>query len=76
MRTSDQPWYDNPLHREATRSLSCDGGKGCAPTIYADPALAAEHLRYLTWLREQRIDYWNMSGAEFEALKTTWRASR
>ena len=72
-----QPWTDHPIHREATRSMSCDGQTGGnASTIYADPAMAAEHLLFLEWFKQNGHRSEDMSGLEFEALKNEWRKMR
>lgn len=76
MKIADQPWYEHPIHREATYALSVHA-EGLAawpnPTIFADRALAEEHIRFLSALRNRKVKYWDMSSEEFAALKQAWR---
>ena len=76
MKIADQPWYEHPIHREATYALSVHA-EGLAawpnPTIFADRAKAEEHIRFMVAVRERNIRYWDISGEKFEALKTAWR---
>ena len=83
MKVAHQPWTDDELHREHTRSLSSGGrlsnrgySGGNNPTIYSDPAEAAEHLLFLEWFKQNGHRSEDMSGLEFEALKNEWRKMR
>ena len=76
MKVAAQPWWNHPLHREATRALEMrgDGRSTWAnPTIYADRAQAEEHVRFLAAVRDKQIAYWDMSADQFAALKRAWR---